>query len=329
MTNALELNAVLQHYNLIVEQVEEYPSYYILKTNRGQKLLRSWNDFETINWTFEVREAISRAGFRKLDRFIRTKHGDPFVFVDNIGYFLTDWNEGVIPSVTKAEQMKLLANTLAELHLAMSSVQIEPLLQKDWEPWSKHFERGIKHIEEIERAIAKKKEKTKLDDLVLSNLSTHQKQINDSVKLAKIVEANADLNNQPTICLGKVQLNNFRIDSYGEAWLFDLGIPIHETPAYDLAKLSIQLYQKSQYQDEIVIDFFDQYQSIRPLEQSERQWILTYLNYPHDLWKFLYVNYIARVPVSKYNPENQYQQLLGVRLSIEQLYESLYRYFKG
>lgn len=325
MFNNLELVDVIRHYDLRVATIESYPTYHILKTNRGTKVLRAWNDIETLNEAFQFRESLVSSGFRKIDRFIRTKDGASYVNHKGLGYSLSDWIEGSIPSLDKKTDIQTLGMIVGELHSALSKIEVKD----SFEPWSKHFHRGREHLENTKNHITKKVSKTRLDEQILTGIDNHLKQVNESIKMAKKVEKNAfGKGLGPKWCHGNLHVNKFRIDEYGDGWIAELGIPIVEIPAYDISKLITNVYQLSGYKEEAVYLLLDNYQQFVPFKKEDKYWILTYLSYPHDIWKLLYVYYVAKVPNTSNKPEKQYQQLVEQQQNLSQLYKGLYSYFE-
>ncbi|GBF10829.1 phosphotransferase [Tepidibacillus sp. HK-1] len=319
------IDDVLKNYNLQVEEIEEYSSFYKLKTNRGTKILRTWNDVETLDFAFQFRESLAYEGFRKIDRFIRTNDGQPYILNGDQGFVLTDWIEGKIPVSSNPEHMKTIGKTLAEFHQAMVKIKTN----QTFEPWSHHFKRGLGHLMQIEKVVSQKQRKTPLDDIVLKYIPSQQAQMRRSIEMSEKLERTYFRNEkEPGWCLGNVQLNRFRIDRFEEGWIFDLGLPIYDLPAYDLAKMVAHVYQRNGFQEDIIYKLLDAYQEKNPLEIDDKKWILTYLSYPHDLWKFLYIYFIAKVPQKGYSLERQYQQLVGLQINTEQLYQVLYVYFQ-
>lgn len=322
--NNRELVDVIRHYDLRVGTVESYPSFHVLKTDRGTKVLKLWNDIDTLDEAFKLRESLATSGFRKISRFIRTKKDTPYVEYNGLGYSLTDIIDGMAPSTVREKDIQLVGRILAELHLAMSKIKVN----QSFKPWSHHYYRGLEQFKLIENNIKQKTNKEPLDELILEDMPRHQEQINQSIQMARKVEKNSFKNGmEPKWCHGNLQLTSFRIDEYGEGWLNDLGLPVVDIHAYDIAKLVSRVYIKSGYKPELVYQLLDAYQKIIPLQPDDKLWVLTYIAYPHDLWKFMYINYIAKVSHPANNLNQQYQNFLESQINLGKLYQLLFTYF--
>lgn len=315
----LSLNAVLEQYPIEVTKIEEHPSYYKLMTNKGTKILRTWDNPEELRLHHQHREDLVQFGFRKIDRFIRNNEGSPYVYQDGVGYTLTDNITGKIPTISDGD-LKQIASTLAQFHLAAARVQI----QKQWNPWSSQFSRGLGHFQRIEQQLRDKKQKEAMDETVLSQITTLQEQAKRSIELAEKTERNGFRNSSPPQWIhGNLKLPSFRIDAYQEGWVPNVTLPIYEIPAYDIAKLSTHLYQKSNFDIDKVILLLEEYQQYLGFTKEDKQWVISYLTFPHDLWKFLYSHYLVGIKPAMINSDHQLKELLGLRINQEQLIASL------
>lgn len=322
----IELVDIIRQYDIRVGTIESYPSFHVLKTDRGSKVLKVWNDIETLKQANNFRETLVYSGFRKIDRFISTKDGKQYVLHKDQGFTLTDLSGGMVPSTNREMDIKIVGTTLAQFHQAVNKINVKD--DESFKIWSKQFERGLEHINNIEKNISDRNNKNKLDETVLSELTKFKKQVSQSIQMAKKVERNYFKNgNTPKWCHGNLNLSSFRVDEFGEGWIIDLGIPVIDIPAYDTAKLISFIYKKSGYNVTMVNHILDNYQEVLSLETEDKLWILTYIAYPHDLWKFLYIYYVVKVP--KINDQNkQFDNLVEEQIKIDKLYHHLFSYFE-
>lgn len=323
MEKKLELVEILRHYDLRVGSIESYSLFHLLKTNRGPKILKVWDNIDKLSDTFHFKELLAKSGFRKIDRFIRTKDHSPYVVTNNIGYSLSDVIDGMSPSLERKIDMEIIGKTLAEFHLAMSKVKPD----KPFVPWSTHFERGLKQFKTIETNLMAKKNKSTFDKILLEDMEKHQVQIKHSIQIAKNAEEKTIKNRiEPIWCHGNMSNQSFKIDEYGEGWITDFNVPVVDFPSYDLAKLASRIYMKSNYNIELVKAIIDHYQEKIPLVLEDKLWILTYLAFPHDLWKFIYMNYIAKT-LRLEQIHDKYKVITEQQVHVGKLYQDLFNYF--
>ncbi|WP_339059948.1 phosphotransferase [Tepidibacillus marianensis] len=324
MAQHLPLEQIQEKYDFAIENWEYDQNVYRLHTNRGKKLLKLWNDYDTLTFAFQLREHLAHHGFRTIDRFIRTQSGEPFVSWNDEYLVVTDWLDGSIPQVTDELDITKISKLTAKLHLSLAKMEVA----QDWEPWSNQFERSLFHFNNVKDKITAKSKTSPFDELVLSHIDSNQEQVKQSVLMANKVEKNGFRSGrEPQWCHGNLHLRHFRIDSHHEPWLIHFDIPVYDTPVYDLAKILVHLYIKSNYQDEPIFQALNAYQEIVPLQKEEQLWILTYLTFPHHLWKYLYICYLSGLPQTRFSDEQQYIQLIDLQKQQEGLYRSLYQYF--
>ncbi|MFV9511075.1 phosphotransferase [Tepidibacillus sp. LV47] len=325
MTQYLLLDRIKENYDLNIEKWDHYQGSYKLYTNRGIKLVKVWNDDETLSSAFHLREQLAYSGFRTIDRFIRTTSGEPYILNGDEYLVITDWIDGRIPQVTNENDLKRLGKQIAKLHLSLEKIHTD----QDFEPWSIQFDRGLQHLRQIKDKITAKSKKNSFDETVLSYLDSHLQQVVQSILMANQVEKiSFHSGRQPQLCHGNLELKWFRIDTYQEPWLIHFGIPVYDIPAYDVAKFLVHLYLKAEYQEKSLFQFLEGYQEMMPLDKEEKLWILTYITFPHHLWKFLYMCYLSGLQQKRFIDEQQYFQLIDLQKQLEQLYRTLYQYFR-
>jgi len=324
MTRHLLLGKVEENYNFTIDKWDFDQQIHYLHTNRGKKLLKTWNNYDRLTIAFQLREHLAHHGFRTIDRFIRSQSGEPFIEWNNQYFVVTDWIDGSIPHVTIQSDISKVSKRIAQLHISLAKMEIA----QDWVPWSNQFERKLLHFHAVKDKIASKSKMNSFDELVLTHIHTQQEQVKQSISMANRVEKSGfRTGREPQWCHGKLDLQYFRIDSHQEVWLTQFDLPIYDTPVYDLAKFIVHLYIKSNFLEESVIQALSDYQELIPLQKEEQLWILTYLTFPHNIWKYLYVYYLSGLPHTRLSEEKQYVQLIDLQKQLEVLYRSLYQYF--
>lgn len=318
-----EIVSVLRNYEIRLGSIENYPSFHVLKTDRGVKVLRVWKNIQAIEQAFTSRELLAKSGFRKIDRFIRTKTGEPYVIDQGIGYSLTDVIDGLPPTIGRKMDMEIIGKTLGELHSALAKVKVD----NRFELWSSHFERGLEHLSKIEEKIKNRPVKGELDELILKDIPQYKSQIQQSIQMAQKVERNAfKSGEEPRWCHGNLTLNSFKIDEYGEAWLSDFEHLVVDIPAYDLAKLISRVYLKSGSDIQMIQPILSSYDQFIPLETNNKLWILTYIAYPHDIWKFLHLYHGTKVS-NQARVKEHYLAIEERQIKLDKLYQGLFTYF--
>ena len=319
----LELVEVIRQYNLRVGTIESFKKMHILKTERGTKILKVWNDPKELEKAHFYKELLAKQGFRRIERFIHTRDGKPYVLYKGQGYSLSDLIEGLPPSIKRESDIRATGATLGEFHDSLSKIKTD----KKFTRWSFHFENGLKSLSKLEGKL-KNTNKSEFDQIIINDLKAYKEQINQSIQMAKSVEKNLVKNGiEPIWCHGNPKINSFKIDEYGEGWLIDFNYPIVDMVAYDMGKLISRLYIKNNYDSKIVLTFIDSYQNIKPLRPDDKLLLLTYIAYPHNIWKFLQIYLNGSIDTQLTNKES-YEQLVEEQVNMGKLYQELFTYFK-
>lgn len=320
----LELVDVIRQYNFRVGIIESYKNHHILKTDRGVKILNVWQDLNKLEQINYHQELLANKGFRKMDHFIKTKDEKPYVIYKGLGYSLSDFIKGTTPSIKMESDLGILGTTLGDLHKALVEIKVN----KPFIKWSYHFERGYHSLSELQRNLTEKQYKTEIEQLFLADLPSYKEDINQSIQMAKKVERNT-LKNQiePVWCHGNLTLNSFKIDELGQGWIIDYRIPIAEMASYDLAKLITSLYLNNRYDFKPIAIILNNYQVIKPLSTEDKLWILTYVAYPHGIWKFYQSFKFGKTGLEQEGIE-QYHRLIEEQINLGKLYQELFTYFE-
>lgn len=320
----LDLVDVMRQYHFRVGTIESFKTFHILKTDRGTKILNLWQDIHQLEQVHYHQEILVSKGFRKIDRFIRTKAERPYVIYKGIGYTLSDAINGISPSIKRENDLEIVGKTLGALHSALITIKVN----KPFIKWSYHFEKGYQSLNELQTKLTIKQNKTQIDQLVLADISSYKEQINQSIQMANKVERNMMKNQiEPIWCHGNLTLNSFKIDELGQGWIIDYRTPIVEIASYDLAKLVSRLYLKNGYDFKPIKLIINNYKEIKPLSTDDKLWILTYIAYPHGLWK-LYQLYKLGKAESEIESIEQYQRLIEEQINLGKLYQELFTYFE-
>lgn len=319
----LKIIDILRQYDIRVGGIDSYSTFHVLKTDKGTKILKVWEDQNKLKEIHYYKELLVKEGFRKIERFIPTREGKPYIVADNLVYTLSDSIEGLISDVKREMDMQVVGTTLGEFHLSISKIKTD----KPFQNWSNYFERGQLNLDKTELKLTRLKKKRELDEQIIESLSIIKKQVSQSIQMAKHAEK-VCLKNlaTPILCHGNLSNKSFIIDEYGEGWLTDFTTPVVDMPAYDLGKLIIKVYEKSNFNIKSITAILDYYQDVRPINKEGKLLILTYIAYPHDIWKFLYAYSSGRVARNN-DLAKEYEQLLAAQINFGKLYQEIFKYF--
>lgn len=319
----LDLVDILRQYNIRIGSIDSFKDFHILKTDRGTKVLKIWRNIKDLEKANYFKELLVTSGFRKIDRFIRTRDEKPFIVHNGLGYSLNDLIDGLAPSITRTNDLEKVGGTLEQFHRTISKIKVDDLFT----PWSYHFEIGLKNLAQIEKKLNRKQRKSFLEEIILGELPDYQKQINQTIQMAKKIEKSIQKSDlEPIYCHGNLTLNSFVLDEYGNVWLKDYNSPVVEMPVYDLAKLISRVYVKSDYNIEPVFSILNGYEQEKELQTDEKLLLLTYIAYPHNIWK-VFKLYASGSLRNHDELLDEYQKLTEEQVQLGKLYQNLFTHY--
>lgn len=300
---------ILREYDLrAVKGIKGEDGIWKIATDRGNRLLKRVScRAAELEFVRQVMEYVCNKGFRRLSRFIVTKYGDPYVYDGSDLYYLTDWIEGKEPNLGKPELLGEAVKTLAEFHLAAAGFVFrshDPKLRRteaireDWGKWRSTMTDRTAWIKERSR---NNEEWTSLEPAVGKLLAENAEFVRDSaeraIKLLGDSEFSQLMKNSRTnrtICHRRFSESNL-IWSKNDRRMFiiDFDNCAHEMPVFDLARLAERVMPKFRWEVDAVKLMLLSYQRVRPLEDSERAAIFSYLAFPRRLSKFYGGDYPA------------------------------------
>nr|WP_206529481.1 phosphotransferase [Brevibacillus sp. SYP-B805] len=273
------MTQVCQRYKVRVIQITPHDDYYLLETNRGPKELRMWPRIDVMRWSFAWREQLARAGFREVERFIRTRDSKPFVVVGRKGFTMTDHLRGAEPfepSPVHAETCGRMVGKMHEAQQANHLLDAAELLKK---------EQGFA-VAEAKRARRLKKEfvlrhafLSERDRWVASLFPPLLERMERSAELLTGTHADADSLAVSHRHMGKENwaLVNDKVMLRG---FFRPGLSVQ---LRDVAGYLKQLYADTE--DTQRIDaFLDGYMAEKQLGYEDYKMLLAFMAFPHETW---------------------------------------------
>ncbi|MCF6092680.1 hypothetical protein L1765_01565 [Microaerobacter geothermalis] len=144
-TEKIKFTPIFKKYQIHCHQIIPIDKdEWMLQTDKGTKMMRVFDDLEKIMWSHQWREQMTRQGFRTLERFIRTKDGEPYAQLHGKKIVVTDGLEGESFQIKDEQTCFFLGEITARIHLAMELVKRfqytnQPFLARNhfYENWRK------------------------------------------------------------------------------------------------------------------------------------------------------------------------------------------------
>ncbi|MDD2496848.1 MAG: hypothetical protein PHY90_01740, partial [Desulfitobacteriaceae bacterium] len=117
---------VIEQWDLNVLGVYPKGKVVLLETQSGPKCLKVLQKKDAdMHKFFLLLEHLSSRGFKSVPRLIRTRFGNPYVKIETDKFYgISDWFDGCPPDWENQIDVFLVAEKLAELHLASKAFNV-------------------------------------------------------------------------------------------------------------------------------------------------------------------------------------------------------------
>ncbi|GAW29750.1 MULTISPECIES: hypothetical protein [unclassified Carboxydocella] len=286
----LIVHEVLHEYNLRqLKKIKKSETGYKIMTEKGPKHLKKYSgELAGIKFVRRATEHLAKQGFRRINRFILTKYGEPYVQWGKDYWYLTDWRDGRECDFDKLPQLDLAVKTLAQFHQAargLTCTEDEGIF------WGEFKDQLVQRGKRLQDWGAVRNSGEFLGDLQVCS------QLWEQINLESLRD-NAQ------------KEGVFAHGAYGESALLrvkETGMfivkeePIkRELQVFDLARLLsryLPKYKWDLYVGKLLLDIYDAY---RPLQGEEWKVLVSYLAFPMRKYR-LFRKYQTEVVLDESN----------------------------
>lgn len=264
------VSEVLSEYNLRqIKKIKKTENGYKIITEKGPKHLKKYEgEQEGITFLRLATEHLARQGFRRINRFLLSKYGEPYICLNNSYWYLTDWRDGKECDFDKLPQLDLAVKTLAQFHQAARGLDCGEEEANAFGSFTEQLNRRSQRLEDWG---------TVRNHAELVRDLQQSLQIWEQIELQQLKEAARTA-------------GTFAHGAYGEKALLrikDAGIFIvreeslrRELQVFDLVRLLgryLPKYRWDLYVGKLLLDLYDAY---RPLTEAEWKVVIAYLAFP-------------------------------------------------
>lgn len=286
---------ILAEYDLKIDNVEKLGKVWKVYTDRGIKCLMAFEgNEERLKFIFEGLEHIAKRGFRNAIRFIRTKHGQPYILHSkNKIFYLSDWFEGRNCNFTNEEDILLAADYLGKLHLAaegfrpiINETEIDPELDV-WNDWIGRLESRINELGQYKDIAGKKAHKSKFDKNFLKYVDYYITQSIQALKLlkdSKYPTYKTEEASKGFICHRSYSETNLIISQDNSINIVDFDNCIQDIKIYDLTRFLEVVLIRNRWSWELARGALRNYGQIINLTDDDLKIALSLLCFPRRFW---------------------------------------------
>jgi CotS family spore coat protein len=281
--------SVLLRYGLEVSRIEPMENgMYRVDTDRGGKWLHVYDQPETARLKFKVTEHLAKQGFRRIPRFIRTVHGDPYVQTGDRVYALTDAWDGRKPEYT-ATDLRLAAVNLAELHQALGDAcpGVDEISTRHG-TWLQTFRKCRDHLVSTVsdwNGIGKRDDFQEVFLNYAPWISGVMEESLEQLLRGGYEEKAREHEAKKSICYGEYRLEDLCVAADGKIATLGFQTVAGDMPLYDVARFCHNLLEEGQGVYLPVV--LSAYEEKRKLDEEDKVILAGYLNFPHTVYRIM------------------------------------------
>ena len=280
---------VFRQYDLKVYNMYRARGAFLLETNQGLKLFKSFEDSENhLLYENKVKEVLVNKGFHNVDIILPNKEG-AFITADSQGtkHIIKNWFDGEECNLKELKDVYAAAKNLAIIHSALEGI-IEEKENTVCQPnLEELFDKHNKELKRVKTYIWNKKQRNEFE---LAFLLIFDFFYEDAKKATAMLEDYGyrsfyeDCLNKGLCCHGNYTYHNIIITKEGVAVTnFEkccCGVQI-----MDLYQLLRKCMEKTNWDKNYGKTILNGYESVRSMSKVEYQMLYLMLLYPEKFWK--------------------------------------------
>lgn len=296
-----KLLELLEHYNIVPDNILKENERYILSSKEGTYCLKKirTNKRKALKG-LQLSHYLIQSGFNNTMDYIKTRNDNDLIKYNGTYYYLSYWMDNRKCSYSNFNDIKNVASILAKFHLK-SQGYYNKYIEMDFKSynWSSRLLKFKKTFNTIDEIITKKKIKTMFDIQYSNSIEVFEEQLELSVKLLNESNYNRILQSSQlkyTICIDDFSFKNIILGNDGNYYFICLDNVKYNMNLFDLCKL----IKKALFKDEYAWDFkyameiIDNYNSINPLTRDEMRILLSLIIFPKRFYKLGKRRYIQK-----------------------------------
>lgn len=285
--------SLFDKFEFIVEDIIPIRSVYILKTDKGTKVLKKVM-YDTDELTF-IYDSLSyiRNTYSNIVDFRLSSNGCPYVEDETGLYVVLDIIDGRECIFENPIDLKNVSKHLAKLHRAGEN--IETFHEKRFKA-GKILEKyndalnDLKRFKEIASMHVNKKD---FDKLYLSYADYYIACLYSAIESIKLSQYMKYSRNKYVLCHHDLAHHNIIIDEKNEVHFLDFDYSLIDLPMHDISNMAIKSIKHNRWDIDIVKTILKSYGEEKPLSRDEIDILYGYLSFPKDFYD-ISTNYYYR-----------------------------------
>lgn len=312
---------IFRQYDIKIHNAYRTRGAYILETNHGIKLCRSFEGSKNrVEFENRILEHLRIAGYRYVDNYMHNINNE-IVTEDskNNQYVIKNWYIGEECNLKETKDVLLAAKNLAVLHSKMRGIQLSTE-QIKYNTYNNLFQLFEKHNRELKRVRSYVRDKRIKNEFELCFLNFYESFYEDGCKAINILKQSAygsmleKASHSIYVCHGNYTYHNIIFLQEGIATTnFDktsIGVQIS-----DLYHFLRKVMEKNNWDIGTGDQIIEEYSKVIPLSGDELEVLYILLLYPEKFWKLTNYYYNGK---KSWVPQKNIQKLINIGEQAEQ-----------
>jgi CotS family spore coat protein len=297
--------AIVENFGLDIKGVTAFKDTLILDTSVGKRVLKKTSlPGDKILFIHGAKEHLFRNDFTRLDRYLCTTHGEPWITVGDYNYTLSEYIDGRECSFENRSDLEDASKLLASMHKA-SRGYIPPensTVHNELGRLPLSFQKRADEIKKL-RKVAKKG-KSKFDYLFLDYVDNFYDTAQDAINM--ISQSNYDIiadrakTESSTLCHHDFTHSNLICNNSG-MHITNFEFCCFELKVYDIANLIRRKMRRCNWDICEAKIILDNYRSIEEISEDDFFMMRIILQFPQKFWRVANKYYNSRRSWSEKN----------------------------
>lgn len=295
-----KLNEIVKEFGLKLMKKVPRKDYHIVYTDKGSFYLKKVNlKKKQILFIHNAKEYLNYRGFKSIDRYMMVNRV-PYVKKDNNYYVMTKAIKGRKYDINNINELRNASMTLASLHNASRGYipRVGSKSISNMEKLQKNYLEKCEDYIYMKSLVKMRSIKGAIDELFLDNVD---KLYDMGIESVKTLQKNGyfELCQREVLerylCHNDYNYNHIIIDKNEEFNVMNFENCRFELRCFDLASFIIDVMKRTNWEFDTALVILEAYDSIRSLEEREYKIMVSFLQFPQDIWniatKYYYEEY--------------------------------------
>jgi len=281
---------VLREFEVIPKRIIKEKSYYICKTDKGNRIVKkSFDTKENLEFQNEVKVHLYDNGFRNIDVFSISRNRKPYVEIENNIYVMTEMKEAKESNYSDRDGFLKVVKEVARFHRIGKGINFGGEIFYQCEGIIEKSTRNLQELSAIRKKLKTQRKLLDFDVLFLKNYSYYEEELRETIAIlenSEYIEEKSKAKERGQICHNLLKEENVLqikegvyISSFSK---IEVGSKLQ-----DIAML-IQRHRKSAGEEAMSIqEIVENYSEENEITKEESKILYGILKYPEKYMKIV------------------------------------------